>query len=101
MLMTVGGVLPDEQSRRLLTGSDRKPMTFAEAAAARLMSVPGAEFKAVPLPTPKEARWHGGGRTCRRAYWIGRRRCIDIFRGWGPILKAGTVPTWTNRYSPR
>jgi hypothetical protein len=59
ILVTVRGVLPDEQSRRLLTGGDCKPMTFdtleqAEAAAARLASVPGAEFTAVPLPTAEE-----------------------------------------------
>jgi hypothetical protein len=54
ILVTVRGVLPDEESKRLLTGGDGQPMAFstleqAEAAAARLTSVPGAEFKAVPL----------------------------------------------------
>ena len=60
ILVTVRGVLPDEESRRFLTGGKGQPLTFetmeqAEAAAARLASVPGAEFKAVTLPTGEEA----------------------------------------------
>ncbi len=60
ILVTVRGVLPDEESKRLLTGGNGQPLAFkpleqAEAAAVRLASVPGAEFKAVPLPAGKEA----------------------------------------------
>lgn len=55
ILVTGRGVLPDEESGRLLTSGNGQPMTFetleqSEVAAARLASVPGVGFKAVPLP---------------------------------------------------